>query len=424
MTQYCKVGFHGGSSGNHTGIGDYMRTLDEAGVPFCLKSVNNVGLAVEAAQHAWQSGVSHRIILRWTNPGVPPGPEVPDYHLSPEEAANEHWQLVQQSIAAAPELEPFKHLVWLETINEPRTAVDASDPNFEEMHPADWLGWFAHFFGRLVNGAGYKWAAFGMNSGTPEPLDWKRPGMVQYLRDCAERPDMLAVALHEYTFTLDGRMAAMYPHLIGRFIWLYTACDQLGIARPTTLITESGWTYDKMPNIPQAMEDVRWYSELVAHYPTIQGVYLWTLEGTSPLPDKLQRLITPLTQYALQVRFPDPAPPPHPKGRGRPRIQYERTYVLLPPTADSEWARAVMDATWDEKRYTVGNSADDAGIGDLDMKRVIAINPDVWGTGEDGSGLRGFFQKYYPHVRYKSVTAASPAALRHLLASPTISDWD
>jgi len=235
---------------------------------------------------------------------------------------------------------------------------------------------------------------------------------------------MLAVALHEYTFTLDKRMAAMYPHLIGRFIWLYTACDQLGITRPTTLITESGWTYDKMPNIPQAMEDVRWYSELVAHYPTMQGIYLWTLEGTSPLPDKLQRLITPLTQYALQVRFPDPAPPPQPKGRGRPRIQYERTYVLLPPTADSEWARAVMDATWDEKRYTVGNSADDAGIGDLDMKRVIAVNPDVWGTGEDGRGLRGFFQKYYPHVRYKSVTAASPTALRHLLASPTISDWD
>jgi len=75
---------------------------------------------------------------------------------------------------------------------------------------------------------------------------------------------------------------------------------------------------------------------------------------------------------------PDPLPPPEPSGRGAPRVQYARTYVLLPPTADAAWADAAVLATWDRHRYTVGGSADDAGIGDLDSRRVIAVNPGEW----------------------------------------------
>ena len=37
----------------------------------------------------------------------------------------------------------------------------------------------------------------------------------------------------------------------------------------------------------------------------------------------------------------EPLPEP-PSGRGAPRAQYSRTYVLLPPTADSVWAEAAM----------------------------------------------------------------------------------
>jgi len=447
MAQLCKIGFHGGGGGNHTGIGDYMRRLDEAGIPFCLKSVNNVGLAVEAARFARDSGIPHNIVLRWSNPGVPPGLEVPDYHLSPEEAAQEHWALLKQSIAAAPEFDEFKELVWIESFNEPRTEPDPADPNFEEMHPTDWLGWFAHYMGPLANAEGYRWAAFGMNAGTPEPESWKLPGMVQYLEDCARNPEMLAVALHEYTFDLQSEMKAMFPHLIGRFTWLYNACDELGIRRPTTLITEGGWTYNSMPGDPQAMSDLRYYSALIAKYPTVRAMYLWTLEGPSELPNKLQRFIAPLTDYALEATFPDPPPDDEsrqpidvdevesgagstvgttptdvpdvltaPK-RGEPRAQYERTYVLLPPAAGAEWAKAVVDAVWESQGFTVGRSADDAGIGDLDVRRVIAVNPELWGEGEDGAGLRGFFQQYYPGVQYEPLEAATPALLRQKLIS-------
>ena len=101
------------------------------------------------------------------------------------------------------------------------------------------------------------------------------------------------------------------------------------------------------------------------------------------------------------------------KPRGEPRVQYERTYVLLPPTADAAWARAVVQGAWDEKRYTIGSSADDAGIGDLNVRRVIAVNPQEW----PGSlSLADFFKQHYPDVEYRPVTAASPEELAQKLA--------
>ena len=101
------------------------------------------------------------------------------------------------------------------------------------------------------------------------------------------------------------------------------------------------------------------------------------------------------------------------KPRGSPRAQYRRTYVLLPPDAGAEWARAVIEATWDEERYTIGASADDAGIGDLDERRVIAVNPQDW---PGDRSLRQFFEKFYPGVAYESITAETPAKLADRLS--------
>lgn len=102
------------------------------------------------------------------------------------------------------------------------------------------------------------------------------------------------------------------------------------------------------------------------------------------------------------------------KHRGDPRAQYERTYVLLSPKADAAWTRAVVEGAWDNKRYTIGSSADDAGIGDLDVRRVIAVNPDEWAG---PLSLKDFFKKHYPGVEYKAIEAATPAELAQKLAS-------
>ena len=88
---------------------------------------------------------------------------------------------------------------------------------------------------------------------------------------------------------------------------------------------------------------------------------------------------------------------------GFPREQYPRTYVLMPPNADVNWVEATLRATWDAHRYTVGGSADDAGIGDLRRKRVIALNPSAW---SEGNLAQWFGQNYYG-VDYVPVNAAN-----------------
>jgi hypothetical protein len=108
---------------------------------------------------------------------------------------------------------------------------------------------------------------------------------------------------------------------------------------------------------------------------------------------------TTTIKYAL-------APLPTTGDRGDPREQYERTYVLLPPDADSSWAMAVVEATWNQRHYTIGGSADDAGIGDLDVRRVIAVNPQKW-----SDDLRAFFEEYYSGIEYIPVSASTPDEL-------------
>ncbi|HHH41390.1 MAG TPA: M23 family metallopeptidase [Chloroflexi bacterium] len=151
-----------------------------------------------------------------------------------------------------------------------------------------------------------------------------------------------------------------------------------------------------------AVNPAEWGGDLQAfyeaHYP---GLALLPLEA--PTPEALAQ--------ALAALPPMPAPPsPPPPGAGLPREQYARTYVLLPPGADSRWARAVVEATWDAHRFTVGGSADDAGIGDLDFRRVIAVNPGMW-----GDDLGSFFASYYPGVIYVPVEAETPEELAQQL---------
>jgi hypothetical protein len=91
---------------------------------------------------------------------------------------------------------------------------------------------------------------------------------------------------------------------------------------------------------------------------------------------------------------------------GLPRVPYARTYVLLPPDADAMWAEAVVEATWEKHRFTVGASADDAGIGDLEVRRVIAINPARW----DGD-VAAFFETHYPGVERVAIQVGAPGDL-------------
>jgi hypothetical protein len=125
---------------------------------------------------------------------------------------------------------------------------------------------------------------------------------------------------------------------------------------------------------------------------------------------------------------PGPKPEDRPKPtrpvlrpRGAPRAQYRRNYLLLPNEPATPAGNAKLDA-WlaaiiasgvlSRYRWTVGTSADDAGVGDLDRRYVFAINPETWPT-----SLEEFYTKNYPGVNYQAIQAATPDELKTVLAN-------
>lgn len=123
--------------------------------------------------------------------------------------------------------------------------------------------------------------------------------------------------------------------------------------------------------------------------------------GTAPLP------------ISEILRQPTPVAAAPTKPRGHPREQYSRVYVLLPPNAiDPQWVEAIADSTWAKRRYTIGASADDAGIGNLHARKVLAINPEGWGT---SPSLAEWMSSNYPGVVYTPLRADSPAELSRQL---------
>jgi len=281
-----KVGFHAGPAGNRDGLGEWMKRLDETGVPFFLKSVDDAGPIFDAQEIVRGSLVPHVLVYRRSG-----GPyEYPDYSLEPEEAAWNHWQL--HKAAFPPELDPS--LVWLETMNE----VD--------KNRSGWLARFAIRTSELALADGFRWAAFGFASGEPEPEHWRSAEMLAFLSLVAQHPDRLAIALHEYSYDVN-HIDSRYPYLMGRFQDLFLACDQAGIPRPTLLITEWGWEEHLVPDIGQAIRDTSWAAALYAPYPEIKGAGLWYLGGDQGnIADRAQRLIDPLSNYARGNYFAVP----------------------------------------------------------------------------------------------------------------------
>jgi hypothetical protein len=287
---YNKIGLHVTFPENNKELDTYMQRLDEAGVPFFLKSVDNAEPIYRAQELMKASGVDHTLVFRSTKY------DVPDYTADPVAAADYYWELEKETWP--PELDPS--LVWFETMNE----VDRNE--------SEWLARFSLRTAELALRDGHKWAAFGWASGEPEPEAWRLPAMLEFLRLVAEHPDQLAIALHEYSYLADD-IGHDYPYKIGRFLDLFQAADENDIARPTVLITEWGWTYNNIPAEPDAMEDVEWAAELYGAYPQVKGAAIWNLGRLDnqilELNGQVGDLVDNLMVLSLNRFFTAPAPP-------------------------------------------------------------------------------------------------------------------
>jgi len=105
-------------------------------------------------------------------------------------------------------------------------------------------------------------------------------------------------------------------------------------------------------------------------------------------------------------------------GRGDPRTPYKRTYVLLPPGADKDWAVAAIEGSW-RQGQTVGGSADDAGIGDLPDKTARVINPAEWTNGD----IANFYGTHYPNTGIEPLVANTPAELKAALQGQATAEY-
>ncbi len=96
------------------------------------------------------------------------------------------------------------------------------------------------------------------------------------------------------------------------------------------------------------------------------------------------------------------------------RFNYRRVYVLLPPTASQKWMLAAVKGGYNG-RFTIGFSADDAGLGNLDNRQVLAVNPHHWPEVLTES----WFQQHYPGVQFTAVVANQPEDLEDWLKNWT-----
>lgn len=315
---FVKIGFHRGTSGNANGWGDYVRKLNDAGVPVFVKSVDAGGPIFEVqelmkANEAAGRDVPHVLVYRSTREDF----EAIYYDLSltPEEAAARSWQANRDAVPRELDKEYF----WLETLNEPGRI------GFDGNLQIERLARFSLATAKLAVAEGYKYAALSFSTGVPgigdwpyvvrtnDPNDWEHPAMLEFLRYAGEHKDQVAVALHEYSLTVkciappcneppeEGEPDFIpYPYLLGRLQALFDTADRHGIPRPTILITEWGWEYNAVPEPEKAIEDIAWASWLYAAYPEVLGAAIWYLGGPwcCEIDNQTQRLVAPLADYA------------------------------------------------------------------------------------------------------------------------------
>ena len=87
-----KIGFHTGIDGNIEGLDEWMASLDAAGIPIFLKSVDDAEPLYKAQLLGKASGVPHNLVFRRSTGKISDANyDVPNYSFEPKDAAQAHW---------------------------------------------------------------------------------------------------------------------------------------------------------------------------------------------------------------------------------------------------------------------------------------------------------------------------------------------
>lgn len=415
MSQFKRwpIGLQSGPNGDPQGIGEVIQKLSEHQIAMFSAATDSMSILFELQQARIETGVPHTGNYRPTGRVNGYNLDVPEYGVVPSpEGAKRHWDHVNVR-ELPPEIEWDVPCIWLSTWNEVRpylgwsqmgSNAPAETPVDGFEGSADWLGQWACEIGKEAVARGYRWAAFGFAGGDPEPGFWEAPGVLAYLRLCAQHPDNLGVALHEYSHvdTIVG-----LPGKIGKFRQLHAACDKHGIPRPVIQIKEFGWREASIPDRPTAMRELVEVAKMYMAHPNVHGAAIWTVRPwhSGHIQHQVRELIPHLGQAALEYAqsIPDEGPTvPAP---------VTTTPVALNPTIPTGYGYVTAS-------YLNFRSEPSAEQGQVTVISVLPHGTKVEILSRLANGwlyvLAGN-QKGYVHGHYISGSSVSPAALQKQL---------
>jgi hypothetical protein len=354
MTHF-RFGFHGAGFGNVDAGQSYIAACAASNRPATVFAVDNhnPALWVQALGRPYDV-IGFRMTSRDGQ-----SLDLLDYSTDPVAFARQRFAATANYWPT--ELDPAR--VWTTPCNEPS----------KEPGEVGWLATFTLEYARLSIERGRRFAAYGWSMGTPEPFFWRMASTLEYLRLCAQRPDLLAINIHEYSGT--GNLRDNTPWLIGRFGELHAACDEIGLARPQIIIGEFGWSEANIRPSPDGFESqIRWAQDLYGQHANVKGAAIWTLgtwhgSVTSDLAGHMPTLAALVPQFPFTPTDPPPQPP-----ASKPKIVIVKkpqkdAMTLAENETASRWA-------WDNYGRTATHSTDDMmtmlAAGNADSYAVIA----------------------------------------------------
>lgn len=435
-----KIGVHS-ILGPRNGYGPFLKTIKNAGAKLAVvKCVDDFGPAQEAKQtdpatltvgrlNSFQDSGGNFVDTQGFDPLKPDGT-----YKDAREIAAWFYERLKPKWQAHPFID-----VW-ETFNE-------------FSHHWAWQGDFYIAMMDLAEPDGFKLAHYACSTGNPPDAAAARE-MIPCLRETKQRGHYLS--LHEYGGVGDRAPKVPNPPTLHgtepfhalRYRALYETILIPANADPKLIISECGQAggFDFL-GTEILLADMQWYDSELFKDEYAVAAAIFTLGKWMNSNVNFQEALPALANYIAATPTPPPGAPPKPgpspvfgsptpvksqptpvtppppdeRPRGAPRAQYKRTYLLLPNEPSTPegsqrleaWMQAVIaSGVLVRFRWTMGMSADDAGIGDLDKRHVVAVNPETWPT-----PLADFFAKEYPGVVLDAIQAATPDELRAQLAN-------
>lgn len=314
-------------------------------------------------------------------------------------------QLVLDKIAVQPELRDV--IDYWEIVNEP-------DPPGAAGYAA-----LAQLMIKCMEKAeahGLKVALFSLNAGTPEWDEMK--ALVETGVFGRAKKGGHILALHEGTFGthdpkyLWGDTIPGSPEVEGagamnfRYRYLYHLLKERDEAIP--LVVSEWYCGDEQSATTKALyEALKW-----CDMESSKDYYFW---GRLPFTlgpsgqwthSDYERVYSSICDYNVAVAERQNATPPKSFKSVTARVPFNRTYALIWQIEDRLerllWRIAIAIGTSATMR-TVGHSADDAGIGPLKGRNILALNPSRW-----PDDLAAFYEEHYGGANYRVIETISP----------------